>query len=245
MAAKKKVLKKSVSKASKKSASKKRPVDVLIDDTMLMEEEMVVSSNKSSSGRRYITKRNIVILLLLASFGYLVYLNRGLFVAAIVNNQPITRLAVLSELERRQGSSALDSIITETIIMQEAQKKNVIVSQEDIDAEINTISENLKGQGQDLDQLLQLQGMKKEDLVKQIRIQKMVEKILGDKVTASDEDVKKYLDENKSSFPADMKIEEKETQARTQIKQQKLGTEFQTWLTEVKAQSNIRYFVSY
>lgn len=248
MAAKKKATTKRAPKkiTSKRSrVSNKRNDDAMIDDTMLVTEEVDIVEFNQSRRSSLINRRNVFIILLLGSFGYLLYLNRGLFVAAMVNNQPISRVSVISELEKRQGKSALDSLVTETLIMQEAQKNNIVVSNEEVDAELNTINENLKAQGQELDQLLSMQGMKKEDLEKQIRVQKVVEKLLNDKLTVSDEEVKKYLTDNKDAFNPDAKPEEKEEQARTQIKQEKLGTEFQTWLTDLKAKSNIRYFVSY
>lgn len=241
MAAKKKTTKATASKKVRAPKVKETSVTSFSDmDVMDMSE-----TNESSKRFSLITKRNIVIVLLLASFGYLLFLNRGLFVAAMVNNQPISRLSVVSELEKKQGKSALDSLITETLIMQEAQKNNIVVSQEEVDGEIGKISDSVKAQGQDLDQLLTLQGMKKEDLEKQVRVQKIVEKILADKLNVTDEDVKKYITDNKDSFPATMKEEEKVTQARTQLQQDKIGTEFQTWVTDLRSKSDIKYFVSY
>lgn len=241
MAAKKKTTKATASKKVRAPKVKETSVTSFSDMDVMDMSETKETSKRSS----LITKRNIVIVLLLASFGYLLFLNRGLFVAAMVNNQPISRLSVVSELEKKQGKSALDSLITETLIMQEAQKNNIVVSQEEVDGEIGKISESVKAQGQDLDQLLTLQGMKKEDLEKQVRVQKIVEKILSDKLNVTDEDVKKYITDNKDSFPATMKEEEKVTQARTQLQQDKIGTEFQTWVTDLRSKSDIKYFVSY
>ncbi len=241
MAASKKQTKKVTKKVTKR-APKVVKSEVVAMDTM---SEMDMSTVETQSTSSFVTKKNIIILLLLASFGYLLFLNRGLFIAAMVNNQPITRLSIVSELEKRTGKQALDSIITETLIMQEAQKSNVVVATEEVDAEVKKVEDSVKAQGQDIDQLLSAQGMKREDLVKQIRIQKMVEKILADKINPSDDDVKKYVTDNASMFAKDLSADQKVTQAKDQLKQQKLSSEFQAWIAEVKASSKINYFVNY
>lgn len=242
MAAAKKQTKKVNKKITKRAPKALKSSEVMSMDSMSEMETTTVESQPTTS---LITKKNIIIVLLLASFGYLLFLNRGLFIAAMVNNQPITRLSIISELEKRSGKQALDTVITEALIMQEAQKNNVVVSNDEVDVEVKKVEDNVKAQGQDIDQLLAAQGMKKEDLVKQIRIQKIVEKILADKINPSDDEVKKYVTDNATMFAKELTAEQKVAQAKDQLKQQKLSSEFQSWITGVKANSKINYFVNY
>lgn len=242
MAAAKKQTKKVNKKVTKRAPKTLKSSEVMSMDSMTEMETSMVDAQPTSS---FITKKNIIIVLLLASFGYLLFLNRGLFIAAMVNNQPITRLSIISELEKRSGKQALDTVITEALIMQEAQKNNVVVSNDEVDAEVKKVEDSVKAQGQDIDQLLSAQGMKKEDLVKQIRIQKIVEKILADKINPSDDEVKKYVTDNATMFAKELTADQKVAQAKDQLKQQKLSSEFQSWIAGVKANSKINYFVNY
>jgi hypothetical protein len=177
-------------------------------------------------------------------FAGLVYLLRNLIVAATVNGQPISRLAVVSELEKQGGKQALDSLITKTLIVQEARRKNVVVSQTDIDAEMKKINDNLAKQGQKLDQVLQLQGMTRDQLVEQIKLQKMIEKMVGN-TTVTDKDVADYIASNKDSLPQDQDAKAQAANIKTQLQQQKLNEKAQKFLEDLRAKAKINRFVSY
>jgi foldase protein PrsA len=180
----------------------------------------------------------VVILLVIA------YFSRGLFIAAFVNGQPISRLSVVAELERRGGAEVLDTLITQALISQEAKRSNVTVTQQELEITIAEIEASLEGQG-GLDQLLLAEGMTREDLERQIRLQKLTEKILADKITVTDEEVVEYLENNADFLPEDATDEELKVLARNQLEQQKLSSEIQVWLSELRDNSNINYFVDY
>jgi foldase protein PrsA len=175
-------------------------------------------------------------------FGYFL---KGFFVAALVNGRPITRLRVIKELEKKQGLSALDSIVTEELIRQEAGKKGIKVTSADVETEIKKIEESLKTQGQDINTLLSAQGMTRTDLVKNIEMQKMIEQLLADKATVTDEEVQKYIDDNKSTFPEGTNLDEVKVIVKQQLVQQKVSTEFQAWLDAVKKAAKINILVKY
>ena len=93
----------------------------------------------------------VIGILLLAG---LLYAFRSLFVAAMVNGQPISRVSLVRELEKQNGKQALNSLVTKTLIYQEARKQNVSVSDDEINGEMKKIEDNLQQQGQRLDQHL-------------------------------------------------------------------------------------------
>ena len=53
-------------------------------------------------------------------FGFVL---RGAFIAAAVNGRPISRFKVIRELEKRQGMTTLDGLITEELIKQQQEAK--------------------------------------------------------------------------------------------------------------------------
>lgn len=174
----------------------------------------------------------------------LLYLFKGVFIAAFVNGQPIGRLSVISELERRGGGEVLDTLITQTLIEQEAKRQNVSVTQSELEATIAEIEASFEGQG-GLDQILTSEGMTRDNLEKQIRLQKLVEKMLTDRVGVTDEEVAEYLEENSDLLPEDATDGELNELARNQLEQQKLSLEVQTWLADLRQNANINYFVNY
>lgn len=175
----------------------------------------------------------------------ILYSSKGLFVAAVVNGQPIPRISVINELEKQGGKRTLESIIVKTLIFQEAQKQKVKIEQKEIDSEINKIKDQLEKQGQTLDQALSLQGLIQQDMVEQITLQKMIEKMVGKDIKVTDKEVNDFIEENKDAFPQNVSSEEIKKQSAQQIKQQKLGEKAQTFIADIQKKAKILYFVSY
>src|SRR3989344_5775011 len=105
-----------------------------------------------------------------------VYFFKGLFVAATVNGEQISRIAVIREIEKQNGKATLESLITKKLILQDAKKNNISITQADIEGEINKISANLKNQGTTLDKALEAQGMTRTQLNEEIKIQLIIQK---------------------------------------------------------------------
>src|SRR3990167_8603459 len=88
-------------------------------------------------------KNKFPLLIGIIVFLALILLARRQLLAATVNGEPIGRLAVIAELEKQGGKNTLDSLITETIILQQAKKKNVTVTDKEIDKQIKDIEKSL------------------------------------------------------------------------------------------------------
>jgi len=190
-------------------------------------------------------KSYAIIILAVILIGALLYAGRGLFIAATVNGEPISRLAIVSELERQSGKQALDSMVTKTLILQEAKKRNVSVTEREIDDEIKSIESNLKQQGQNLEQVLALQGLTRASLRDQIRIQKIVEKLLGKGISVTDKEVADYIASNSATLPQETNQQDLQNSIKQQLQQQKLSERFQTWIAELRQKAKINYIVTY
>ena len=115
----------------------------------------------------------------------------------------------------------------------------------EIDEEIARIAEQLTAQGQELDQVLEMQGMTREDLVKQVRLQKIVERIFADQIVITDEDIAGYLETYGDSLSEEMTEEEKKAVATEQLKQQKLAESYYGWIDGLRGEAKINYLVNY
>jgi foldase protein PrsA len=191
------------------------------------------------------SKTALAIIGVIFLFLFGMFIVKNFLIAAFVNGQPISRITIIKELERQAGKQTLDGMITRVLIQQEADKKNIIVGQDEIDGEIKTIEDSLKEQQTTLDAALQLQGMTKDDLIKDIRLQLIVQKLVEEKVKLSDEEVKAYAKENEDFFPEDATEEERIEDAREQLKQQQISVETQKLIDELQKNAKTIYFVSY
>ena len=208
----------------------------------MMEEAKEEKSSVSKAVR--VRKSYFFTILGILVFVIVIYLLRNLIIAATVNGQPISRLSVISELEKQGGKQALDSLITKSLIIQEARKRNVEVSQQDIDGEMKKIQANLASQGQNLDQVLQLQGMTKQQLIDQIKLNKMIEKIVKP-APVTDKEVDDYYNTNKESLPQNQDEAALKKTIKDRLQQQKLNDEAQKFLENLRKSAKINYYVNY
>lgn len=183
----------------------------------------------------------IIIILAVA----LLYIFKGVFVAALVNGEPITRLSVVKELEKQSGKAILENLITKKLILQEARKRNVVVTEAEINSELKKIEENLKSQGTTLDQALQLQGMTKTQLNDELRIQLSIQKMVEDGIKITDKEIDEFITENKENFPEGSTDAQMKTQAKEQLKSQKLQEKTQALVADLQKKAKVINFVSY
>jgi foldase protein PrsA len=204
------------------------------------------TATKTSSGRKFRIKRSYVILavtvLVLAG---LLWLTRSLFVAAVVNGQPISRLSVVREAEKQSGKQVLTTLVRNTLIEQEARKQNVSVTDKEIDDEIKKLESNLQKQGQKLDQVLEMQGMSRDDLRKLIRLDKMVGKMVGKDIKITDQQVEEYIKSNQESLPQGQNENELKASVKEQLRQQQLNEKVRVWLENLQKNANINPIVDY
>lgn len=175
----------------------------------------------------------------------LLYHYKGLIVAATVNGQPVSRIAVLKELEKEGGKQVLGTFVTNQLILQEAKKEKVSVTQNEIDDQINKITESLKSSGQDLNSALAAQGMTKADLEDQVKLQLLVQKMAGKNISVSDTEISDYFNKNKATYPKGTKLESVKDQIKSDLTNQKMSEAVNSWLTDLRSKAKINYFVNY
>lgn len=227
-------------KSKKKVVGKRNKVMVdpivetsLAENTSLMKEKI----NKN--------KNLWILIIFVILFGVFLYFAKSLFVVALVNGKPIYRLSLINQLERTNGKTALDSLVNKSLIEQAARKGNVNVSDSEVQMELEKVKKDLEAEGMNLDAALSSQGMTVADFEESLRIKQTLEILLKDNLQVSDEDVKKYFEDNKDTFGEDAKLEDLQESIREQLKSEKLNVEFQTWYNKLKDESDIKYFITF
>ncbi len=233
-----------------KSTTKKIVKRTTAKKTAVPKENTIDTSRKSqtsttkTSGVR-IRKSYAITAFVLIVLASLLYIFRGLFVAAVVNGQPISRFTVISELEKQQGKQVLDSLITRKLVEQEAQREHVTVSDKEVNDQMNQMESTLAKQNQKLDSALQAQNMTRNDLKKLIVVDKLAEKMLAKRIKITDKDIQTYIDNNKDTLLQDQSPAQLNKLAHDKLYQEKLNEEYQPWLDGLRAKAQVSTFVSY
>jgi foldase protein PrsA len=170
---------------------------------------------------------------------------RGFIVAATVNGSPISRLAVIEQLETQGGKQALEAMVDKKLIETELAKGGISLEGSDVDTKIKEIEAQVATQGGTLEEALASQGMTMEQLRAQLETQLKLEKLLAEKVQVTPEEVEAYITENKITPPKDVSLEEVKIQVTEQLKQEKFQAEAQKWVADITEKANIKYYVTY
>ena len=192
-----------------------------------------------------IDKRFLIILVGIILVFLVVYAAKSLFIVALVNGQPISRLAVIRQLEEQSGGEVSQTIITQTLIRQEAKKKGIVVANEQIDSRIKSVEDQVASQGGNLDQMLADRGQTKEDLRDQAQVQILIEALLKDTIQVSDQEIAEYFEKNQDTLKKGAKLEEVKAEIDAQLREEKLFQAFQTWMEDLRKNAKIIYFKTY
>jgi parvulin-like peptidyl-prolyl isomerase len=242
-------------KAPVRTSSKTAPAKTVATKTTVVKSTAAVStpktetekSTKTQTPQQVVTLRRkyLILIIVIVLLGAALFYFRGLFVAAVVNGQPISRLAVIQQAEKQSGKTTLDTLVRDALIEQEAKKEGVTVSDQEVTAQISTLQSNLQKQGQSLNDVLSQQGMTMDDLRNLIRLDQLVQKMVGKNIKITDKEINDYINQNKSSLPPGLSGNALKSQVKAQLVQEKTNEAVQTWLANLQKKANIVYFVQY
>lgn len=193
--------------------------------------------NKINSFRK---SKTFYLVLFAVGLTLLIMFKKSWFVAALVNNTPITNLELQSKLNEQFKTQTLNQLINEKIILSEASKFGLVPSEQEIEQRITELETSVGGK-EILESLLTQQGQTRAMLKDQIRVQLAITKLYEKEATVSSEEVSAYLEENRDSLSAtDSAQQEKE--AYDAIKNQKLSQIFSDKFQQLREQAKIQIF---
>jgi len=180
----------------------------------------------------------VLVLLALVAYQF-----KGQLVVAMVNGKPIMRATYIKALEAKGGKTILNQLITDQLIKDEANKKQLTIPPEKIDEQINTITENLKTQGSDLTTALAGEGMTLADLRTQIMMNQLVATLTASEAAVTDEEVQQYIKDNKITLSATKdKADETVKLVKQQLAQQKQQENVNNWVQGLMKKADIQYW---
>ncbi len=242
----KKVESKSAVVKASVSRVKEKPKTVSKSSATMKNSLPTHSSVKNTSSKSVKSKKlYVTFIVVIAILGLGLYYMRGMFVAAVVNGQPISRLEVVKETEKQKGKETLAALVRNNLIQQEAAKNKVSVSDKEVGDEIKRLEGVMSKQGQKLDDALAMQAMTRDDLKKLIRLDKLVSKMVSKDVRVSDEEVSAYIEKNKDVLPKDADEAKMKSDVKESLRQQKTSEKVRTWLADLEKRAKVIYFVQY
>lgn len=161
-------------------------------------------------------------------------------IVAIVNGKPIYRMAYIKELQK-SDKTIIEQMIQDALIKGEAENKGITIEQNEIDEAIKKIEDQVVAQGMKLEDALKSEGMTRETLIEQIRIQKIAEKLASPSADPTQEEIDSWLKTNKDYLSKTATKEELQTLAREQLKSQAQNMALNNWFTELKNSAKIIY----
>jgi len=240
-------MKKNTSKTSK-TINKIEEKDQVIEDVEIIEDSPIdtptpwepqpKTSPSSPKQNSYLVALGILLIALVS----LIYYFKSSFIAAIVNGQPIWRTTLNKQLTKQFGEQLLESLITQTLIEQQAKTKGIIISGEKIASETAKIEEQVIAQGQTLDQILLLQGMTREELEQQLKLNLLVRELSDEPASPSAEEINSYIKDNSQMLPKDLTGDKLNKYVLDLLQNQKQDEALQTWLGNLKQGAKIQMF---
>jgi foldase protein PrsA len=218
---------------------------IVYHDLMVAEKEEKITQNISQKAKKRsieitFTKKNLllsVLFVFIVAVFIIGYFYRSAFIVATVNGKPITRVMLWKILEQQGGTQTLDTLITQELIAQEGKKKDISVSQQEIDQELQEIEKSVSAQGLSLEQALASQGMTKEELVEQVRIQKTLELLVVGGTVVTDVELNEAIEQATESGQED--TPELREQTKAQLEQTKLTQAIQNYLATIRQDAEV------
>lgn len=163
---------------------------------------------------------------------------------ATVNGETITKAQLYERMVGTGGPQALDELIREALIKQEARKANVTVSEAEIAGEFDKIKANF-GSDAEFQMALAQAGLSEEQLKQRVEFNTLVKKLLEPRVKdkLTDQAVEEYYNNNKDRYATQQEevharhiLVKTEEEARQVIARLKAGEDFATLAKELSTE---------
>lgn len=234
---------------TKRTTRKKISVsDAVLNETMSASIEESPVTSRRTLPKLPIKKSYVITLgavLLLIAVGYVL---KGWFVAAVVNGEPISRLNIIRQLERTpQAKEIMTAEVQRKLIHQEARKRRIYVTKDEIDKAVKEYQDNYAKEGRNLDEQLKAAKLSKDDFIElYVRLPKLLEKMVEKEVKQpTDKEIAAFIEQNKESLPAGQSDAENKKWAKDNLVQTQMYQKVQALIESIQKNAKVTYWVSY
>ncbi|MBN1617999.1 SurA N-terminal domain-containing protein [Candidatus Dojkabacteria bacterium] len=161
--------------------------------------------------------------------------------AAIVNGEKISQKDFYNKLQDIYGEGISEAMIEEVLIYQEAEKRNISISDDDLDKRIRDLQQAAGGKDK-FDEMLKQNADTEDEFREKTRLSMTIEKIIGD-IEVTDDDKQQYYETYKGTLftpeGETLAYEDVEDSIEVWLKEEKFDQEYQKWIADVKKNSVI------
>jgi foldase protein PrsA len=176
----------------------------------------------------------LVIILILLQYKYLL-------VPVVVNGEPIFSWEYVSKLHELGGPAVIDGMVRERLVEQAAKDKGIRITDEELQAEVDRWTAQLDATG-GIDSWLTDQGMTREDFERQISLNLKIEKLVGDQIVVTDEEVQSEYETN-AEFFVDVTEEAAKEQIKEGLIQEKLQRQANLIINDLQTAAEVKLFL--
>lgn len=169
--------------------------------------------------------------------------------AAVVNGEVVPKDLLVRRMMQSYGEDTVDRIVGEVLVLQEGKKNKITVTRAEIDEQIADIEKQIAPEK--LSDALSQRRLTRADLEQQIIVQLTAEKLLGRDIQISDQQIEEYFKENgavlaeaKGKSTAELKLDEVRDEIREQIFVREVSGRYNSWLEDLRNNSQIQTFVT-
>ena len=126
-------------------------------------------------------------------------------VVAKVNDETITKEELYNFMVSQNGRQVLDYMISEKIVEMEAKAQNISVTKEEVDEKIAKAAEQYGGI-EIFEQTITSYGYSMNAIREDIEKSLIIEKLIGDRVEITEEEMENYFEENKEFYYEDEEV---------------------------------------
>ncbi|WP_203527698.1 peptidylprolyl isomerase [Clostridium thermarum] len=122
-----------------------------------------------------------------------------------VGEVAITKDELYDYMVQQNGEAALNSLIADKILELEAKNQNITVTQEEIKKEVDDMIEENGGE-EYFNQVLEYYGYTIDEMKSNVEKNLMIKKLLEPTIEITENEMKKYFEENKESFNVEEQV---------------------------------------
>lgn len=120
-------------------------------------------------------------------------------IVATVNGHKITKNQLYDFMVKQGGQEALNALVNEEIVILEAKKANIEVTDQEIQEELEYYYDYY-GSKETFEQIMIQNGIKIASVEQDVKLSLLVKKLLEPRITITEEEMQEYYSENKDLF---------------------------------------------
>ena len=203
-----------------------------------------VGQNNSVSTKFNFSNKQLLIGLAVVLVVGFFYNFRGLFIAATVNGEMISRREFNAEVQRMVGTKVLDQLVIQKLITQTIKSQGVVIDTQAVQSEIDVIKAGIEGTGITFEEALEKEGVVYAELVENITIKLGLKGLLADKIVVTEEEIDAYILARKIEVTEETKGETRNT-IKTQLEQEKFDLEVGPYLEGLKTEAKLKTYIKF